>query len=112
MVQCNSHIAWLLAYPPDSRALLAESFIEVMRDDAMVLRKAHNTGGSLVEPLHKIKGGLAMIGYDSLYEKAKMLLDYLLDQMSVEPFEIDWFVRELESSVASVERWFFDSDNV
>lgn len=105
-IQANDHTAWLDAFEPSTRPMMAQCYIDVMQEDATGLTQAleREDVAAVRALLHKIKGGAAMVGHHLLASKAHHLLQASSLSVQGEPALIQ-FSRNLSQSIEHVVNW-------
>ncbi|MEH0689681.1 Hpt domain-containing protein [Vibrio cholerae] len=105
-IQPNDHTAWLDAFEPSTRPMMAQCYIDVMQEDATGLTQAleREDVAAVRALLHKIKGGAAMVGHHLLATEAHHLLQASSLPVQGEPVLIQ-FSRNLSQSIEHVVNW-------
>ncbi|UPR34881.1 Hpt domain-containing protein [Vibrio cyclitrophicus] len=104
-IKMSTSIRWLLSYSKNDQHELARCYIEVMQEDLLNLKICIDSSGNPIAILHKIKGGLSMIGATEMHQQAKEVLFSLRHSQAGPNVDLAAFIIKLKLSTLELQKW-------
>ncbi|KJY84660.1 hypothetical protein TW81_03790 [Vibrio galatheae] len=113
------HLFWLENYDSASQKMIANCYVDSMEEDldTLITAIAHQTPDSTRNQLHKIKGGLAMIGHMALADAVNQMIGAIDSELCRTNWprhrhECIQLSKIIEESIRVMKAWLKDHNEV
>lgn len=100
-----SRTLWLNNFPVDMQHYMAKVYIETMTEDIEELKRHLHTRKQSIAIIHKIKGGLAQIGLESILRSVLLAEQLGRSDSHLYQKSLEELIATLELSLIDVNHW-------